>query len=284
MENSTWVPLQKALEISGMKPGTFTYYVRTGRVRKLDGRGKRDHQYNEQDIIQLQKERKPRNYKRGERQERPVLIDWIKTSDVPSGLKLAQSLYHEEVDLADVVRYQAWRKYNPHISMGAFSPDREVCYAVLMLVPLEEHIILEVLSGKREESSIEGTEIQRYDKSGGYALLAASALCISDQPSLLYRVMSRFMDFFVEQYPEKYVARIYAQVISDPGYLLVQHVFMTPRYDLADNAYMLDMARPSASKIIRRFQARLATQGERPTGLQPYKGSGIHSWKAGQNT
>ncbi|MGH2507266.1 MAG: hypothetical protein ACRDHZ_07645 [Ktedonobacteraceae bacterium] len=260
MENSTWVSLRKALEISGMKPGTFTYYVRTGRVQKREGRGKRDHQYNEQDILQLQKERKPRNYTRGEKQQETLLIDWIKTSDVPSGLKLAQALYHEEVDLADAVRYQAWRKYNPYISMGAFSPDREVCYAALMLVPLEEHVILDILSGKREESSIESTEIQRYDQHGGYALLAASALCIPDRPSLLYRVMSHFMDFFVEQYPEKYVVRIYAQAVSDSGDMLVQHLFMAPRPDLAPNAYELNLARPSASRIIRRFQARLATK------------------------
>lgn len=272
MVTNKWLRLQKALELAEMKPGTFNYYVRTGRVRKRQGRGKRDHQYNEQDILLLKKERKPRNYKRGEKKEQEeILIDWIKYSDVPSGLKLAQTLYHDDADLADVVRYQAWRKYNPSISMGAFSPDREVCYAALMLVPLDEHLILDVLSGKREESSIEDTEVRRYEQPGGYALLAASALCLPDRPSLLYRVMSRFMDFFVDLYPEKYISRVYAQAVSDAGYLLVQHAFMTPRYDLADNAYMIDMARPSAAKIIRQFQARLDTKGERPAGLQPFK-------------
>ncbi len=272
----TWVSLREALEITGMKSGTFTHYARTGRVQKREGRGKRDHQYNKQDILQLQKDRKPRKYHRREKQEE-VLIDWISISDVPSGLKLAQTLYHENVDLADVIRYQAWRKSNPYISMGAFSSDREVCYAVLMLVPLAEQVVLDVLSGKREESSIEDREIQLYDKPGDYTLLAASALCVPDRPSLLYRVISRFMDFFVAQYPEKYIARIYAQAVSDTGNLLVQHAFMTPRYDLSENAYMLDMARPSASKIIRQFQARLDTKGARPPELQPYRGPGTHA-------
>lgn len=269
-DTSRWVPLRKALEISEMKPGTFTYYVRTGRVRKQAGQGQRDTLYNEDDVHKLKKERKPRNYKRGEKQEETVLIDWIKTSDVPSGLKLAQALYHEDVDLADVARYQAWRKYNPHLNMGAFSPDREICYAAIMLVPLKEQLILDILSEKRDESSIEDTEVDRYDHPGEYTLLAASALCLPDRPSLLYRVMAKFIDFFVEIYPEKYISRIYAQTVSDTGFMLVQHVFMTPRYDLADNAYMLDMARPSASKIIRRFQARLAEKGEKPAGLRPY--------------
>ena len=273
MTNEKWLSLKEALEILGMKAGTFTHYVRNGRVRRREGQGQRNHQYNEQDILILKREWKPRTYKasrRNKKQEEEILVDWIKISDVPSGLKLAQTLYHEDVDLADVVRYQEWRKFNPSISMGAFSANRETCYAALMLVPLEEQLIIEVLSGKRKESSIEASEIRRYDQPGGYALLAASALCLQDRPSLLYRVMSKFIDFFVEQYPEKYITRIYAQAVSDPGYLLIQHVFMTPRYDLAENAYMLDMARPSASKIIRRFQARLDAKGERPAGLQPY--------------
>ena len=52
---------------------------------------------------------------------------------------------------------------------------------------------------------------------------------------------------------------------------MVQHFFMAPRYDLAPNAYMLDLARPSASKIIRRFQARLVQKAPLPEELQqPY--------------
>ncbi len=52
---------------------------------------------------------------------------------------------------------------------------------------------------------------------------------------------------------------------------MVQHFFMAPRYDLAPNAYILDLARPSVSKIIRRFQARLAQKAPFPEELQqPY--------------
>ncbi|HEU5377542.1 MAG TPA: hypothetical protein VFV38_19135 [Ktedonobacteraceae bacterium] len=270
MNDNNWILLREALELAQMKPGTFSYHVRAGRVKTQEGVGPRDHRYYVPDILQLKDQRRARG-KHFEKEEENLFIDWIKTSDVPSGLKLAQTLYDDDVDLADVIRYQAWRKYNPNISMGAFSLDRATCYAALMLVPLDESLIISVLSGKRLESSIEDKEIKRYDQPGNYTLLAASALCLPERPILLYRVMAKFMDFFVEMYPEKYISRIYAQTISDSGFMLVQHTFMTPRYDLADNAYMLDMARPSASKIIRRFQARLDMKGERPAGLQPYK-------------
>ena len=46
------------------------------------------------------------------------------------------------------------------------------------------------------------------------------------------------------------------------------HFFMAPRYDLADNAYMLDLARPSASKIIRWFQAMIAQKAPLPAELR----------------
>jgi hypothetical protein len=45
--------------------------------------------------------------------------------------------------------------------------------------------------------------------------------------------------------------------------------FLTPRYDLARNAYMLDLSRPGASRMVRHFQSRLRAKAPLPAELQP---------------
>ena len=75
------------------------------------------------------------------------------------------------------------------------------------------------------------------------------------------------MDFWVEQYPERYIKKIYTLAVSESGFRMVQHFFMTPRRDLAKNAYELDMAYPSASRIITKFKRRLEQKAPLPEDL-----------------
>ena len=129
-------------------------------------------------------------------------------------------------------------------------------------------VILQILSNQREETSIEADEIETYDQPGGYILLANSAAIHPDRPDLLHRLLRHIMSYWLEQYPDRYIKKIYAQAVSAPGEMLVQHLFMTPRPDLAYNAYELDIARPSASKIIRNFKQQLEQKAPLPLGLQ----------------
>jgi hypothetical protein len=63
MANSKeWVSMKEALALSGMKSGTFTYYVAKNKIRRQEGEGQRDHIYNRADILKLAKDRTPRNY------------------------------------------------------------------------------------------------------------------------------------------------------------------------------------------------------------------------------
>lgn len=64
------------------------------------------------------------------------------------------------------------------------------------------------------------------------------------------------------------MTKIYAQAMSDSGYRLAQHLFMAPRMDLAFNAYELDLARPSAARLIREFMQRLEQIAPLPPELR----------------
>ena len=199
----------------------------------------------------------------------PALIDWLSPQDIPAILRLDQLVY-DEIYLADMEVYRKWSEKNPHLAMAAFDPksDRQVMLAYVAALPLDELVIFSVLRGERQETDLEAHEMQTYDRPGAYTLLANSVVNLPEYPDLLNRILLRLLDAWVNRYPEQYVTRIYSQTVSESGDRMAQHFFMAPRYDLAPNAYMLDLARPGASKIIRRFQARLAQKAPLPEELQ----------------
>lgn len=246
---------------SPLDRNAFSYRVRAGDIVVLEGKTKA---YQVESIL---KTKEAILEERKAKQE--VLIDWLYASDLPAGLKLVQSLYGPDIDLADLAIYQSWRKHNSRITMAAFSRDRQECFASIQVLPLDEQVILNILSGKRTESSILPDEVRSYDEPGPYTLLVTNATVLPDKPEMLYQILYRYTEFWIEQYPERYITRVYAQAVSERGDLLIQHFFMTPRYDLAKNAYMLDLARPGASKMVRLFQRRIREKTPLPTELQP---------------
>ncbi len=247
----------------------FNYRVRVGDIKSQeDEKGK---MYDVESITYLRdilaKEEKQEKEQR-ERQKLEIQIDWSNTYDVPAGLRLAQQLYGSDIDIAAVGVYQSWRRNNNRISMGVFSLDRTKCFAAIQVIPLVEEVILDILRGKRKESSIHPNEIRSYNDSGPYDLLVTNAVVLPDRPLLLFQLLHRYMEFWVEQYPERYVKHVYTQAVSERGVQLIQHFFMTPRLDLAYDAYMIDMAVPSASKIIQRFKRKLEEKAPLPKELQ----------------
>ncbi len=198
-----------------------------------------------------------------------TIVDWLQPSDIPAGLRLDILLYPDEIveGLEEASVYQSWRKNNNLLTMGAFTKDRSECLAYLQLVPLDEQVILGILSGEREEANIKPDEVRAYNRPGAYTLLGISATCHPDHPELLFRILDKMMDFWVEQYPERYITKVYAQAVSERGDMLIQHLFMAPRPDLAPNAYELNLARPAASRTIRRFREKLLAKAPLPPEL-----------------
>jgi hypothetical protein len=193
-----------------------------------------------------------------------VVLDWVRPEDVPSGLALDQMVYNEML-LASAEVYMAWRRKNPKISMAAFdSKDRRIRYGYIGLIPLPETVILDVLMGKKEENDITPDEIRTYDEPGEYTLLANSAVIHPDYPELAHRIIHAIMKFWIDQYPEKRIKRIYAQTVSEQGRVLVKKLYLGPLYTMGNNgltrvedAYVLDMQEEALSKVIRQFQERL---------------------------
>ncbi len=85
-----------------------------------------------------------------------------------------------------------------------------------------------------------------------------------DYPELANRIIHAIADFWVEQYPEKRIKRIYAQAVSEQGRTLVKKLYLAPLYIIegyglkrVEDAYVLDMQEKAISKMIRQFQEKL---------------------------
>ena len=165
----------------------------------------------------------------------------------------------------------AWRRKNPKISMAAFdAKDRRVRYGYIGLIPLPEPVILDVLMGKKDEKEITPDEILTYDEPGEYTLLANSAVIHPDYPELANVIIRGIMKFWIDQYPEKWIKRIYVQTVSEQGRALAKKLYLGPLYIMGDNglmrvedAYVLDMQEEAVSKsnsaVSRKIEGKGAT-------------------------
>lgn len=266
-----WKEGAKILEVSR---GSFFYLVESGQIQAEPNRATRDGRYRLDDIEAVKARRQAGQPRKAyKKRPTPVLLDWLSPRDIPAILRLDQIVY-DEYDLASAERYMQWSEKNPELAMCAFDikSNRQEMLAYVAALPLDESsVILPIMRGEREETSITMEEMQTYKEPGAYTLLANSAVCLPAHPELLYRVLDRMIGAWIERFPQRYVTRIYAQAWSERGDMLIQHFFMSPRYDLAPNAYMLDLARPGSAKMIRRFQQALAAKASLPDELlQPY--------------
>jgi len=263
-----YVRFTKAVELFlPLSKNTLNYRVRAGDIKtEEDEHGK---MYEVDSLLKVRDALIGEQFKESIKKHKvpDVIVDWVKPEDVPSGLALDQIVYNE-MFLANVELYMAWRRKNPKISMGAFdAKDRRIRYGYIGLIPLPEPIILDILMGKKDEREITPDEILTYDEPGEYTLLANSAVIHPDHPELANRIIHEITRYWIEQYPEKRIKRIYAQTVSEQGRTLAKKLYLGPLYTIGEkgltrveDAYVLDMQEEAVSKVIRQFQASLKTK------------------------
>jgi hypothetical protein len=243
-----YVPSREGEKILGVKRNLFFYYVDSGQIRKLARQGEPD-LYNYTDILKVKEKRSNRRKK-----QLTTEVDWQKISDLPAILKLDFQVYHNEL-VGDINLYIAWERKNPKITLLSFEKgNRDNVLAYISLVPLPEEIILSILKGERAELSISPDEVETYDRKGGFTLLAESAVTHPDHPEQLNNVMRGILEFWCEQYPDRYIDKIYAQSATDAGDILIRKLYFSPLYHISDTAYVLDLRKRGVSKIVKRFQ------------------------------
>ncbi len=237
-------------KILGVRRPLFFYYVEKGEIEKKEV-DKGPNLYKYADVLKVKEKR--------DRKKRKLVtsVDWQKTSDLPAVLQLDYEVYKEDI-VGDIGLYVSWAKKNPNITLISYErSNRGNILAYISLVPLPEQVILSILKEDRTELTIKPDEVESYKRKGGYTLLAESAVTHPDHPEQLNKVISAVLDFWIEQYPDRYIEKIYAQAESEQGDILIRKLFFSPLYYISDKAYVLDLRKPGASRLIRTFQEQL---------------------------
>ena len=265
---SEYVSSKQGIKLLGTNQGQFFYYVSKGDIEREPGSPPRKSRYKVASILKVKSKL---NRKRGggevltgaELEKAPLYIDWMENmSDVLTSLKLDYQVYGDDVELEGLSYYAERVKKNPRVALAVYdSPKRENILAYISLLPVAEEIILDVLSGRRHETTIATEDIETYDRKGGYTLLAESVVCHPEHTYKFMPLINHYMNYWCEQYPDRYITRVYAQAASKQGDILIHKLFFSPLYHLAKNAFMLDLERPGASRIIQRFQDCLQQKG-----------------------
>jgi hypothetical protein len=246
-KHAEWVKSREAQRILKVDRQKFFYYVKAKGIQKKAGESERKSLYSYADIMRVKEEL-------GIDDSPITIVDWVKPTDVAATVTLDIIVYDEAI-IADINHYISWVKKNPYIALAAFdAKDRKTVFAYVAMIPLPEDVIVQILKGERSEMDIQAEEIETYDRPGAYTLLIESAVAHSEYPEQLGKVLRHLFDFWCDQYPERYIDKIYAQSVSPEGDMLIQKLYFSMRYDIAETAFMLDLKRPGASRFIKRFQ------------------------------
>jgi GIY-YIG catalytic domain len=260
-QSQRYVTSDEGEKLLGVDTGRFFYYVQSGQITREPGSRKRNALYRVSDILQVKEKLSHKQRTRQTVQTPHSFVDWIGIDDVLTSLKLDYRVYGSKVFLADLPYYAARVVRNPHVALAVYnSPKRERILAYISLLPLPEPVILEVLRGERHETKIRTEEIETYERTGGYTLLAEAVVIDPDCPEHLNTLLKHLAEHWCEQYPDRYITKIYAQADSKQGNVIIQKLYFSPREDLAPNAYVLNMARPGASRFVRHLQECIETK------------------------
>jgi hypothetical protein len=249
-------------KLGGMASSSFHRLITGGKIRKITPPGKTHGMYLKEDVDALARELanvglnpdavEADSTANGNTPN--IVVDWRRRNDLPAILALDMEVYRDEV-IGKVDLYHAWWQKNPHITLIAFEEsDRGRVLANITLLPLPEELILSILKGERTDKDITADEILSYEDGGEFTLLAENVISRPESHDYIGMIMRKFADFWCEQWPKCKIKRIYAQAASTEGRYLIQKLYFGPLYNVADDAFVLDLQYPNASKFIQRFQ------------------------------
>ncbi len=260
-----YVPFSEALALFGHGKNALLYRARTGGIKTIKNAAD-DTLYSVSDVIEAGKILTRKSIHK--RKIPKLEFGWIETlDDLFATLKLDKEVYGE-IPVGDINLYLSWIKQNPQIARAAYdAKDRGKIHSYITVLPLSEEVILDVLLGKRDELSIQPSEIEPPDREGDVTLLAESAVTTSNYPEALGMLLKNLAELWKKDYPRKRIRRIYAQGATQEGRITLQKLFFGPLYILdsgklmrINNAYVFDMDDISASKLMRKFQEDLKSQ------------------------
>lgn len=189
--------------------------------------------------------------------------DWIQDGDIPYVMALEWETYGPEFT-ADVRVSKEWWKKNPFMCRILFDAmDRRHVWGALTIMPLKEEVILRILRKEMADEDITKNDILVYEPGKEYMGYVGATIIRPEYRNHFRRLIKDTLDFWIDQYPQIKLAKLYAYAASEEGLGLIKHLYFSPRYDLSDNAYELDLYKFNPSWLIQAFQHGINEKEER---------------------
>lgn len=245
-----YISASEAIEVSGLPSATFYRYANEGKIKKhYSTPASRHAMYSYREAARLRSTIK--------RNPTPVEVsesDWIKSEDVGNMYNLEYKEYGDETGDPSIVR--KWYERNPYICRILFNKaDRRDLWGAINMLPLQEETIYKLLKGEMRDIEIDPQkDILTFAEPGTYDFYVASVIIAPEKKQHFPTLIHGLFDYWVQQAPERTIGKIYGRAVSEGGEFMAKKLFFSPRWDISDSAFMLDMSRPNPSRLVQGFQ------------------------------
>lgn len=248
---SDYLTASEAIAVLKIPPSTFYRFVREGKIKKYFPTAASKHGfYNSKEIARLSSK-----FRRESTTKDIGETDWIQSAtDMGNMYNLEYPIYGDETGDPSIVR--KWYERNPYICRILYNKDdRRDFWGAIVLLPLAEDTIFKILCKKVKDVELDPQkDILTFEQPGTYDFYAASVIMRPDKRHHFFLLINSVFDFWCEMAPERTIGKIYGRIVSVDGEFIAKKLFFSPIWHIAENAYMLDLARPNPSKIVQSFQ------------------------------
>src|SRR5258707_7218108 len=245
-----YITASEAIEVSGLPSATFYRYANEGKIKRhYPSLVSKHAMYSYREAANLRSKIKHETIPTETSES-----DWIKSSDVGNMYNLEYKEYGDETGDPSIVR--KWYERNPYICRVLFNKtDRRDFWGAINMLPLREETIYKLLKGEIQDVDLDPQkDILTFDSPGKYNFYVASVIITPEKKQHFPTLINGLFDFWAEQAPNKTISNIYGRIVSGGGELMAKKLVFSPRWDISDTAFMLDMNRPNPSRLIQSLQ------------------------------
>jgi hypothetical protein len=281
--NNRFVSSREGAAILGVPRQSFFYYAESREVtrrEKEDAAGKDRYEYSYDDLIRIKEDVQASKYKKrqastqqktqsGQAQgvAREGATDWASREDLPRIYVLDCDVYGIEYSVPSNKTLTWLEKNNRCIRVLFDSKNRRDIWGCITLLPMEDETIYALLRGDLSEQQIEPEHILAYESGKEYSCYVTSCVIKSERRSSFRLLFNSVTDYWCNR-PEVRIRKLYGFAVGAPeeslegdaaaeendGLRLIKKLYFSPRYDIGDNAWELDLERYNPSLLIQHYQ------------------------------
>ncbi|GHO54783.1 hypothetical protein [Ktedonobacter robiniae] len=280
-EQGKYISSKEGAELLQVPRQSFFYYVESRNIERqeTEGGGKDRYEYKYEDVLRVKEElhkrwesRKPRTKASEAKTESKsdARTDWCTKEDLPYIFALDCEVYGIENSAPPNITYQWWQKNQTAIRVIFDANNRKDIWGCLTLLPMQEEDIFKILRDEMTEQEIHSEHVLSYEPDKEYSCYIASCVIRPAKRHFFNLLLKSVIGYWCD-HPEVNIRKLYAFALGAAGNMgeendglrMIRKLYFSPRYDIAENAWELDLEHYNPSPIVRGFQNCVREKRER---------------------